>query len=138
MLSQIETWIAAKRWRLSASHCIEALLIQGPVTGVLLLLAGLMLLYMRFFGAGGFVPLALLVALLSPWAGVLAVIAWYWARKKLEVETSLANGRSHAFTWADGWFPWQWDAYQRLDVLFPAVSSFLLAALLAVGLTALL
>jgi hypothetical protein len=98
-LTSLLTWIACARWRRSLSHCIEGLLIQFP--------------------------LSLVVG--NWWIGALCVVIWYWSRKKLEVEISAANGRSHVFVWASGWFPWQWTRYQMLDVLLPAVSSMLIA-----------
>ncbi|MBB3259638.1 hypothetical protein F4827_004513 [Paraburkholderia bannensis] len=92
-------WIAAARWRLSLSHCVEGLLIQIPV--------GLM------FGFG---------------VGALAVVVWYWSRKKLEMETAAKTpGASDATVWMIGWFPWQWDRYKLLDVVMPACSSALIA-----------
>lgn len=92
-------WIAAKRWRLSLSHCFEGLLIQIPV--------GLLFDFR---------------------AGALAVIVWYWSRKKLEVERDAKEpGQSDASVWTVGWFPWQWDKYKVLDVVLPAISSGLIS-----------
>ncbi|WP_429575317.1 hypothetical protein [Paraburkholderia sp. UCT70] len=65
--------------------------------------------------------------------GAIAVIVWYWSRKKVEVELeSLApdawsDPSTHAYSWAVGWFPWQWDAYKVLDLVLPAISSGLIA-----------
>jgi hypothetical protein len=101
-------WFAAARWRMALSHCFEGLLIQIPV--------GLLFNFR---------------------AGALAVIVWYWSRKKAEVEFDALGPqeplefRSHAYSWAIGWFPWEWDAYKVLDVALPAVSSLLLAHYLA-------
>lgn len=98
-MNTLLNWFAVKRWHMSVSHCPEALLIQIPV--------GL---------------------LFNFWIGALAVVLWYWSRKKLEAELEvLAPGESHAWTWSVGWFPWQWDKYMVLDVLLPAASSALLA-----------
>ena len=70
-------WIAAARWRLSLSHCLEGLLIQIPV--------GLLVDFR---------------------VGALAVIVWYWSRKKLEIERDAkARGASDASVWAVGWMP---------------------------------
>ncbi|BAO94087.1 hypothetical protein BRPE64_ECDS02050 (plasmid) [Caballeronia insecticola] len=92
---------------MSLSHCLEGLLIQAPI--------GLLFNFR---------------------IGALAVIVWYWSRKKLEceletldVEESLAF-ESHAYTWAIGWLPWQWDAYKVLDVVLPASSAVLIALLM--------
>lgn len=106
MLSSLLRWFSGARWRLSLSHCLEGLLIQAPVTAITF----------------------------NAWFGMLAVVVWYWSRKKLEVEISNgADSESHAYTWADGWFPWQWSAYQVLDVVLPALSGFAIAAALDFG-----
>jgi hypothetical protein len=92
-------WIAAARWRLSLSHCFEGLLIQIPI--------GLLFDFR---------------------VGALAVVVWYWSRKKLEMEEGAkAPGESHDTVWAVGWLPWEWDKYKVLDVLLPAISSSLIA-----------
>jgi hypothetical protein len=103
-MSALLNWFAAVRWRMSLSHCLEGLLIQ--------------------------IPLGLLFDFRI---GALSVVVWYWSRKKLEMEfetlqpeESLAFA-SHAYTWAIGWFPWQWDVYKMLDVALPTVSSSLIA-----------
>jgi hypothetical protein len=100
-------WFAAKRWRMSFSHCLEGLLIQ--------------------------IPLGLLFGFRI---GALCVVVWYYSRKKLEMELealpadeSLAFA-SHAYTWSVGWFPWQWDAYKVLDLVLPALSSALIAGVM--------
>src|SRR5260370_33668143 len=101
-MNKIIQWIKGARWRMSLSHCVEGLLIQTPAT----------------------------LVTRNAWFGALAVVIWYWSRKKLEVETSSEKpGQTHVNTWALGWFPWQWSAYQVLDVVLPALSSFLIAAL---------
>jgi hypothetical protein len=93
-------WFAAARWRLSLSHCLEGLLIQIPV--------GLLFDFR---------------------IGALCVVVWYWSRKKLELELeALEPEESHAYSWAIGWLPWQWDAYKVLDLVLPAISSVLVAA----------
>lgn len=98
-MSRLLVWFAAARWRLSLSHCLEGLLIQIPI--------GLL------FGFH---------------IGALAVVVWYWSRKKLEAELAAATpDESHAHTWSVGWFPWQWDRYMVLDVVLPAISSSLIA-----------
>ncbi|HEY2024014.1 hypothetical protein [Paraburkholderia sp.] len=103
-MTALLNWFAAARWRMSLSHCLEGLLIQVPV--------GLLLNFR---------------------IGALAVIVWYWSRKKLECELeTLDPGESlafekHAYTWAIGWFPWHWDAYKVLDLVLPAVSAILIA-----------
>lgn len=103
-MNAILNWIKGVRWRMSLSHCFEGLLIQAPVT----LLSG------------------------SYWFGALAVAIWYWSRKKLEAELEVATaGESHVNTWTVGWFPWQWNRYQVLDVVLPAISSFAIAAALS-------
>jgi hypothetical protein len=103
-MNSILNWIKGARWRMSLSHCFEGLLIQTPVT----------LLSQSF------------------WFGALAVVVWYWSRKKLEAEIAfLAADESHVDSWTVGWFPWQWEAYMVLDVVMPAISSFAIAALLA-------
>lgn len=103
-MNSLLAWFAAARWRLSLSHCLEGLLIQ--------------------------VPLGLLFDFRL---GALAVIVWYWSRKKLEAELETLppdeaeNFGLHAYTWAIGWFPWQWDVYKILDLVLPAISSALIA-----------
>jgi hypothetical protein len=97
-------WFAAARWRMSLSHCIEGLLVHVPV--------GLLFDFR---------------------IGALAVIVWYWSRKKLESELETLDGEeslafeSHAYTWAIGWFPWQWDGYKVLDLVLPTLSAMLIA-----------
>jgi hypothetical protein len=108
-MNGITNWIKGARWRMSLSHCVEGLLIQIPATLVTHDLR----------------------------CGVLAVVIWYWSRKKLEVEiASEQPGQTHVDTWTRGWFPWQWDAYQALDVVLPALSSCLIAALVGAFLVA--
>lgn len=97
-MSELLKWIAAARWRESASHCFEGLLIQ--------------------------LPTALIAQ--SWWIGALCTVVWYWSRKKLEVEDAV-DLADHPAVWADGWFPWQWSWYQVLDVVLPAISSCALA-----------
>jgi hypothetical protein len=94
-------WISAARWRESASHCFEGLIV--------------------------YMPTALLLR--NWWVGAACVVVWYWSRKKLEVEVA-ADPNNHVKVWALGWFPWQWSWYQVLDVVLPAISSFALAAIL--------
>ncbi|KVQ35736.1 hypothetical protein WK03_35295 [Burkholderia cepacia] len=104
-MSNVLKWIKGARWRMSLSHCFEGLLIQAPVT----LLTG------------------------NEWFGAFGVVIWYWSRKKLEAETSIETaGQTHVDTWAAGWFPWQWGAYMVLDVVLPALTSFLIAYLIAI------
>ncbi|TCF96636.1 hypothetical protein BZM26_36535 [Paraburkholderia strydomiana] len=97
-------WFAAVRWRMSLSHCLEGPLIQLPL--------GLLFDFR---------------------IGALAVIVWYYSRKKLEMELEILSPEeslafsSHAYTWTIGWFPWQWDAYKVLDVVLPTISSSLIA-----------
>ncbi|WP_341314575.1 hypothetical protein WN982_04475 [Paraburkholderia sp. IMGN_8] len=94
-MRRLLAWFAAQRWRLSLSHCVEGLLIQ--------------------------IPLGLLFDFR---VGALAVVVWYWSRKKLEMESATkAPGASDTTVWAVGWFPWQWDRYKVLDVVLPALSS---------------
>ncbi|MFT4064352.1 hypothetical protein [Paraburkholderia sp.] len=101
-MNAILNWIKGARWRQSLSHCVEGLLIQAPVT----------------------------VLTRNLWFGALAVIVWYWSRKKLEVEIAgEGSDDTHVDEWTRGWFPWQWSAYQVLDVVMPAISSFAIAAL---------
>jgi hypothetical protein len=103
-MKQVLAWISGARWRLSLSHCFEGLLIQIPV--------GLLVNFR---------------------IGALAVVVWYWSRKKIEAELKTLGReefdayQSHAYSWAIGWFPWQWDGYKILDVVLPAVSSLLIA-----------
>ncbi|SDQ43881.1 hypothetical protein SAMN05443245_1381 [Paraburkholderia fungorum] len=107
-MNTLLAWFAAARWRLSLSHCLEGLLIQAPL--------GLLFDFRL---------------------GALAVIVWYWSRKKLEAELETLppekaqEFEAHAYTWAIGWFPWQWDAYKVLDLVLPAISSALIAVALA-------
>jgi hypothetical protein len=92
---------------MSLSHCLEGLLVQAPI--------GLLFNFR---------------------IGALAVIVWYWSRKKLECELETLDAEeslafeSHAYTWAIGWLPWQWDAYKVLDVVLPALSAVLIALLI--------
>ena len=67
-------WFNGARWRLSLSHCLEGLLIQIPVA----LLFGMM-------------------------TGTVAVIVWYWSRKKLEVEMLAGHDQNPVSTWLVGW-----------------------------------
>ncbi|MGF6506750.1 hypothetical protein [Paraburkholderia sp. 32] len=103
-MTSLLDWFAAARWRMSLSHCLEGLLVQTPV--------GLLFDFR---------------------IGALAVIVWYWSRKKLECELEtldkeeLLAFESHAYTWAIGWLPWHWDAYKVLDLLLPALSAMLIA-----------
>ena len=99
-MKTILDWFAAARWRLSLSHCFEGLLVQIPMT-----------------------------LLLGWYAGAVSVVVWYWSRKKLEVEIDNGHDANPASTWAVGWFPWQWDKYQVLDVVLPAITSGLIAYL---------
>ena len=104
MINTLLGWFAGARWRMSLSHCLEGLLIQIPV--------GLLFDFR---------------------IGALAVVGWYWSRKKLESELETLEPEeslafeSHAYTWAIGWFPWQWDAYKILDLALPALSSAVIA-----------
>jgi len=99
MMNQMLVWFSAQRWRMSLSHCLEGLLIQ--------------------------LPIALFTNL---HVGALCVVVFYYSRKKLEIEEEVkAPGASHVTTWTAGWFPWTWDKYKILDVVLPAVSSYLIA-----------
>jgi hypothetical protein len=102
-MNAILTWFAGARWRMSLSHIPEA------------------------------VPIQLVIAAIahSYWFGSLGVVVWYWSRKKLEAElaSKTTPDESDAYTWATGWFPWDWDIYMVLDIVFPALSSLLIAAL---------
>jgi len=91
-------WFNKFRWRLSLSHCLEGLLIQLPVAPNIR-------------------------ATVSP----IAVIVWYWSRKKLEIEIINGHGKDPVKTWSVGWFPWTWDKYRQLDLYFPAISSIAIA-----------
>lgn len=98
-MSRLLAWIAAARWRLSLSHCVEALLIQTTIG----------LLFDFRIGAA-------------------AVVVWYWSRKKLEAERAAKGwGGSDASVWTVGWFPWQWDRFMVLDLVLPAISSAMFA-----------
>jgi hypothetical protein len=94
-------WFNGARWRLSLSHCFEGLLIQ--------------------------IPVALLFGLTT---GTVAVIAWYWSRKKLEIEIVNGHGQDPVATWSVGWFPWTWCKYMQLDLYLPAVSSIAISFLM--------
>ena len=83
---------------LSLSHCIEGLIVQIPVTFI--------------FGVT---------------VGPIAVIVWYWSRKKLEIEIIAGHDNDPVSTWRVGWFPWTWDKYRQLDLYFPAISSIAIA-----------
>jgi hypothetical protein len=98
-------WVLADRLHRSLSHCIEGLLIQIPVT----------------------------LLTFNPWFGALGVVIWYWSRKKLEMEFELKGKGPTALVWTKGWFPWEWGWDKVLDVLTPAVTSFLLAWLLVIA-----
>ncbi|WP_250501981.1 hypothetical protein [Caballeronia sp. AZ7_KS35] len=99
-MERLMSWIAAARWRMSLSHCAEGLFIQVPV--------GLLFDFR---------------------VGALAVVVWYWSRKKLEAEIDAEKpGQTHVDTWTVGWFPWQWDRYMVLDVVLPAISSAAISA----------
>ncbi|MFW6855290.1 hypothetical protein ACODYM_28785 [Burkholderia gladioli] len=102
-MAHLLTWIKGARWRESLSHCVE-----------------------------GLIPLAVLTLVTwSAWFGAAGVVIWYWSRKKLEVEIAGEQpGQTHVDTWLAGWFPWQWSLYQVLDVVFPTLSSFAIAAVL--------
>jgi len=92
-------WVLQARWHRSVSHCVEGLLVQIPVT----------------------------LITLNPWFGAGSVVIWYWSRKKLEVEFDRKGKGPTALVWATGWFPWEWGWARVLDVLAPALTSFLLA-----------
>ncbi|UBM12822.1 hypothetical protein [Cupriavidus metallidurans] len=101
-MNRLLEWIKAARWRKSLSHCMVAPLIQLPVG----LAAG------------------------SAWLGALAVVVWFWSREQCEFEFSLKRqGESTVDYWNRGWFPWQWGRDSALDLLAPAASSLLIAAL---------
>lgn len=98
-MTALLAWFTAARWRLSLSHCLEGLVIQIPI--------GLLFDFR---------------------VGALAVVVWYWSRKKLEMENAAkAPGASDATVWAVGWFPWEWDRYKVLDVALPTLSSAVVA-----------
>lgn len=95
-------WFGAKRWRLSLSHCFEMWIIWIP----------LFLLTQSTVSAG------------------VAVVAWYWSRKKMEVEVWNGHDKAPAASWSYGWFPWSWgDRYMVLDVALPAIIAMCIAVL---------
>lgn len=98
LITAVENFIRAKRYRLSVSHCFVGLLIQIPVT--------------LLFGS---------------LCGAVAVVSWYWSRKKIEIEALHGHDIDPVSTWAIGWFPWQWDLYRQLDLYCPIVSATLFA-----------
>lgn len=64
------------------------------------------------------------------WLSAAEVNAWYYSRKKLEVEIENQKaGESHAFLWAIGWWPGSWDKYKRLDWILPTATAILVAML---------
>lgn len=83
-----------RRLLLSISHCLEGLIIQVPC--------------FLIFGA---------------WPSAMAVVVWYWSRKKLEIEMLAGHDKNPAATWSVGWFPWTWDRWRQLDLYLPTVSS---------------
>lgn len=102
MLNQLANWLTSERWRLSFIHCFVAAPIQLITT--------------YFFNV---------------WVGAYAVILFFYSRKLIECENEakVSPNQSHAEVWYAGLFPWQWDKYKLLDVLFPAISSYLIAYL---------
>lgn len=85
-------WIKGARWRYSLMHIPEGALV-----------------YVACLWAGC-------------WPAALAVVVWYWSRKKAEVEAVLwSQGHTHTETTWKGWLPWQWSGWQVLDVVAPGL-----------------
>ena len=101
-------WLHGARWRMSLSHCFEALLVQIPVAFAA-----------EFAGAA---------KTYSWWIGFVAVVAWFWSREKTQYEQVVkVVGESNTTVWAKGYGPWEWGSDSMLDLLFPVASSAALA-----------
>ena len=96
-------WLTAARWHLSVAHCLIALPIQFITS--------------YFFNF---------------WVGAYVVVIFFYSRKLIECEDEAKTtpNQSHATVWTAGILPWTWEKSKMLDVLFPAVSSYLIAFLL--------
>lgn len=104
-------WLHGARWRMSFSHCLEALIIQ-PLVAVFI------------WWAGFTVPIAAA-------GGAVVVAAYYYSREKAQYEQSVkVFGESNTSVWTAGFWPGEWDKDSLLDFLFPVASSSGIAALL--------
>ena len=106
-MNSLLTWFQGARWRLSLSHCLEALPIQ-----VLVSLA---------------MEHGLLVPTITAWIfGAIVVAFVFWSREKTQYEQEVkVPGDSNTTVWAKGYGPWEWSKESLLDWVFPVVSSFL-------------
>jgi hypothetical protein len=103
-MSALFNWLHGARWRMSFSHCLEALIIQ-PLGGVIIWLAGYS------------VPVAAC-------GGALIVAAYYYSREKSQFEQRVKiPGDSNTTVWAAGIWPGDWGQDSLLDFLFPVASS---------------
>ena len=107
-MDSLLNWFHGARWRMSLSHCLEALLIQVPVAFLA-----------EFAGAA---------KTQSWWIGFIAVTAWFWSREKAQYEERVkVPGESNTTVWNKGYFPGEWGSESVLDLIFPMVSSAALA-----------
>jgi hypothetical protein len=109
-VSALINWFKGARWRMSLSHCVEALIMQTVIS------------WGCEFGAK--VP-----PYLSWWFGFTFVVAWFWSREKAQQEMLRKEpGTSNADVWHKWIMPWEWDKHSQLDFLFPVLSSAAIAA----------
>lgn len=54
------------------------------------------------------------------WAALVAVILYYWQRKRTEMQAEVSPGNLIAVPWV-GLFPWQWTPAMQLDFTIPTV-----------------
>lgn len=101
-MSKFISFLTSARWYLSLVHCLIALPIQ-LITGLIF----------------------------NVWVGAYAVVIFFYSRKLIECEDEAKTtpNQSHATVWTAGILPWTWDKYKMLDVLLPAVSSYVIAYL---------
>ena len=108
-MNKLLDWFKGARWRLSLSHCLEALPIQ------ILVAIGI-----EYAG----VPKSV-----SWWVGMIAVTFWFWSREKAQYEQRIKeHGTSNADVWNKGIWPGDWGSESVLDLVYPVVSSSLIAA----------
>ena len=103
-MDKLLNWFHGARWRMSLSHCLEALPIQA--------LAGA-----ATWGLGFTVPIAAGV-------GAIVVAAYYYGREKDQYEQRVKiPGESNTTVWAAGIWPGDWGKDSVMDFIFPVVSS---------------
>lgn len=107
-MNWLMNWFHGARWRMSLSHCLEALLMQVPVAFIA-----------EFLGVA---------KTHSWWVGALVVAVWYWSREKTQYENRVkVSGESDTTVWGRGFWPGDWGLDSMLDLVFPVASSAALA-----------